>query len=242
MKFDNYTLFARVLPVYIVLLPIFLAGGMWITGEVSLVHIGSAAAIPLAVSVLLAHVGRDFGYKKQQKLWDSWDGPPATRFLRHRCEEFNSVSRSRYHKILSKLVKDIEMPTEEIEKENPSKADEAYGACVKYLIAKSRDKEAFPLVYKEVVSYGFRRNLWGMKAFGIVFSLIGLATAVAKIIMTFNGVWVESITLIVPLVLCLALLFVWGSIITKNWVSNAAKAYAERLLETCETLDANFKE
>ncbi len=41
-----------------------------------------------------------------------------------------------------------------------------------YLRENTRDKEKFGLVYAELIGYGFRRNLWGMKKLGVTLSIM----------------------------------------------------------------------
>lgn len=82
--FDTYTLRARVQPALIGVLPAgFLMFALlpehpfFVTAFFSLLGAAGGTAI-------VAQVGRDPGKKKEKALWDSWGGPPTTRFLRHR--------------------------------------------------------------------------------------------------------------------------------------------------------------
>lgn len=236
-RFDSYTWQARFLPALIVILPLNISSGLWITQKFSLFErLASTSLASLVVAYLLAQIGRDLGYRKQPKLWEKWGGAPTTQLLRHRTATTNAVLRERYHRQLKALQPDLYIPTAEEEEIDPCKADEVYGACVRFLIAHSRDQKQFPLVFKENVNYGFRRNLWGMKMFGIVLAGVGLATCLARL-------WIDWKRLnhltVEPSVigLCdLTLLTFWLSWVRPNWVRIAADAYADRLIETCEHL------
>ena len=78
------------------------------------------------------------------------------------------------------------MPTADDEVNDPDAADRIYASAVSLLLEKTRDKKAFPLVYKELVSYGFRRNLWGLKAGGILFAIIGLVASAFALRLNLN--------------------------------------------------------
>jgi hypothetical protein len=234
--FDSYTLLARISSVFLVLLPLSIATGVWTFDSLSALHIGSVVVGPLALSMLFSQVGRDFGYRKQPHLWEQWDGPPATRHLRHRCTEFNPVLRDKYHRILKELLPEVEILGPEKESEDPEPSDQIYGACIKYLIAHTRNRKIYPLIYKENVSYGFRRKLWGMKAFGVASALVASLACGARVFLNRLELHHNAAELLIPLSIDIALLAVWLFIIKPDWVCIAANAYAERLLEACEHL------
>jgi hypothetical protein len=131
---------------------------------------------------------------------------------------------------------EICLPTAEREKANPADADAAYATCGDYLLAKTRDKERFQLLFQENVNYGFRRNLWAMKTVGITISILSLvALALITRIESRAGAvpWFANLSAIA----IVALLLTWWVVrITPSWVKIVADAYAIRLLGSIDEL------
>ena len=140
------------------------------------------------------------------------------------------------------------LPTEEEEAQNPAGADQLYEAAVSFLREATRDTSKFPLVFAENVNYGFRRNLWGLKPYGLAFAIlaavaswglflssVGLPTAeswVDNIVKDPDGV---TVTRLVGSMFNTTAVAVWLFVITPEWVRIAAEAYAQRLLGTIDT-------
>jgi len=237
MSFDRYTMQARVLPVYIVVLPAGIAFAVIYRG-VSLMELLSATTFaPALIAALLAQIGRDAGYRKQSNLWERWGGPPTTQILRHRNSKINPALRARYHERLRRLLPDVDFPTSIDEENDPIAADDIYDMCVRHLISRTRDAKTFPLVFRENVNYGFRRNLWGLKPFGIVFSCTAIAAAAFRLWGHRVDLWNAPPGIVLAAIIALALLVMWLFVITPGWVMIPAEAYAERLLEASEQLD-----
>lgn len=234
-KYDTYTVRARVLPVLLVALPGCLASIAWFPESENWWRAVSGLLMACGVPVLVAQIGRDRGKKKEGELYRSWGGKPTTRFLRHR-DASNKVILARRHRRLQELIADIKIPTEQEEENNPTHADEVYDACALFLRERTRDKKNFLLLFQENVSYGFRRNLWGLKPLGLVVTLLGLAAVVGLIIMRYG----QSESLLPVTVICAAgnvlLAAVWLFWVKPEWVRTPAEGYAEQLLAAIERL------
>jgi hypothetical protein len=234
-----------VLPVAIVVLPVILTLGLVVavaTGDVGAVEravvtlLGSVAG-GVGLTMLFEQLGRDQGKKKEDRLWASWGGSPTLQMLRHRdaimCK---SVTRERYHRKLKKLVRDVVLPSGTEEAADPVEADRRYDACIRFLRNATRDRSRFPLIFAENVNYGFRRNLWGMRAAGTACATLGALSAgyiTALALAAGDEFWVAGLII----VLVDAVLLTWWIVrIRSKWVLTAAKAYAERLLEACDSL------
>jgi len=183
----------------------------------------------------MAQMARDPGKKKEPALFQSWDGKPTTRLLRHR-DAPNKVLLRRRHEKLQSLVPGIQIPTAEQEHANPRGADEIYDACTAFLLERTRKTDEFPLVFEENCNYGFRRNLWGMKPLGIATSVVGAVAVVAVLIFHRRAGVSLSPTTFICAILNLLLLLGWVVWFTPDWVRIPAEAYAERLLASCEKL------
>lgn len=197
---------------------------------------------------LFAQVGRDLGRRKQEDLFRQWGGPPTTQMLRLSGNPTTELIKRRRNK-LGNIINCL-LPTKEEERADPVAADERYGSAVAYLLEATRDHEKFPLVLEENINYGFRRNLWGMKPYGL--TIVGLATAATWGLFLFelleNGAdasWYERLLgtsdpdLIVRLlgaVLNTGLLAGWTLVVRPRWIKTAADTYASRLFAAVDSL------
>ena len=144
------------------------------------------------------------------------------------------------------------LPTEEEETEDPIGADQQYDATVNFLREATRDRSKFPLVFAENVNYGFRRNLWGLKPFGLSIALLA-AIGSWGFLVSSAGLppgesWLDgvtnadgaTITRLVSSMLNTLATAVWILVIRPEWVRTVGEAYAERLLNAVNTLDPNI--
>ena len=150
----------------------------------------------------------------------------------------DQYTKNRRHQKLSQLVTNTNTFDISYEKQNSEDADSVYKSWTAYIISKTRDVHEFPLIFKENMSYGFRRNLWGLKpAALVVISLLIIGTYLYFGI--FFSMWelmlMPSNFFITEIVLTAFLLF-WLIIVTKKWVSIPAFAYAARLHEAIEKI------
>lgn len=92
------------------------------------------------------------------------------------------------------------------------------------------------MVFDEVCSHGFRRNLWGMRTAGIAISAIGtLAVLICVLLNMLEKPPVSKVSVVGQL-LNLALSIGWIFLFNSDWTKIAADAYALRLLESCDRL------
>ena len=228
-KIDTYNYKARVLPVYLTLAPIVLLICSIAPEGLSLPLGGASALVFFPISYLLSQVGADYGKKLEKRLWLSWGGPPTTRFLRNGNQEFNEITRNRIHDKLK--ASGLHVPALEEQEMDLNRADKYFESCTEELIRWTRDKVKFPLVFKSLTEYGFRRNLLGLKSYGVVFTIAGLAGTVCS---TFRSWSLHDQFPAVPIVAGLisaGLLLVWVIWITESAVKLAANRYARFLLE-----------
>ena len=238
MKFDGYTLQARLMPTYIVLLPVAVGLQVWLPEGAILERLGTILVAPAPLTILLAQLGRDRGYRLQKQLWTSWGGAMTTQMLRHRRTEGNLVMQQSYHAYIERLFPDLTIPTSEEENANPQAADRVYEAATRKLIAATRDRDRFPLIYKENVSYGFRRNLWGLRPLGLILSIGGAVICLVRWLLSADPVAPPSqnIDWFLACGACLVMASLWVFWIKRSWVRIPAEAYAERLFESGELL------
>ena len=237
---DPYNRRARLQPALLALLPVVLVAlilypeletkGTTLIGIVA--YFGGAG--------WLTQLGRERGKRLEPRLFQHCGGMPSVAFLRHRDGTISKQTKARYHAFLAKSVPHLKLLSPEGEAGNPDSADDAYAAANDWLLANTRDKETYRLVFEENMNYGFRRNLWALKSIvivldillfaGIVLLYMPMTYDISAILSELNGPILVALGIIlVHLVLML--------LATKRWVRTAAEAYGRQLLSSCDILE-----
>lgn len=235
--FDTYTIRARLYPAFIVLSPVIILVIFSYYEYLKIIQIIFAFFTMFGFTFLIAQFARERGKNKEAKLWAGWGGKPTTQYLRYRSSYIDETTRNRYFKKLSELM-NIKMPTEQEEKENPTKVDDIYDGCAKYLISNTRDKEKYNLLFLENINYGFRRNMWGMKTIAILIiisSTIGIIIQKSKLEFSNYEKFYQS-DVIIPLLIYFFLSIMWLTLIKSIWVKDVAFEYSRRLYETLDRM------
>lgn len=135
---------------------------------------------------------------------------------------------------MAKAVPSTFAPTPIQEAEDSQGCDNVYLAWSEYLrkLARNQDKK-YPHVFRESMSYGFHRNLYGLKPF----ALVGLLAALCMVGVLAWEKWTSEIIFPKPELICagmfVAALIFWIFAVTKTSVKRAAYDYASRLLDDC---------
>jgi hypothetical protein len=238
---DSYERKARLYPGLLLVAPIvIILIGMSSAKLSKLESLGTALA-GCGGAFLMAQLARDAGKKCEKSWFEAWGGMPSVAAFRHREGLIDSITKARYHAHLTVLVKDAKAPTLEEEAADPSSADQVYSAWSSYLRVHTRDTKKFPLVFKENISYGFRRNVCGLRPIGIVVSSLSFAAGVAWLYhLHLSGVTATP-EAIGALACALVFLLLWVFRFTPDWVRIPADAYAERLAETVDSMNGGLK-
>ncbi|MGN6545281.1 MAG: hypothetical protein ACTHK7_09560 [Aureliella sp.] len=221
--FDRYSLQARIMPVLLAVFPLASLVVVWLPDEAIGKRLFSGL-VALVLLSLVAQLGRDAGRQREPRLFQKWNGKPSIRKLRHRDSDLHWITLERLRSRLTAEV-GIPCPTKADEESNPAAADEVYGAYVDHLREATRHDK---ILLTENISYGFRRNLWGMRSAGLVCATIGLVGA--AIAMSLQ--WMTS-EMVVPAVVTAingTLAVLWCLRINESWVKAAAESYADRLV------------
>ncbi len=183
----------------------------------------------------LAYLARNLGKHLEAALFKAWGGKPTTAMLRWTDNRISIDTKRRYHNKLRTIG--IDMPSSVDEARDPVAAEAKYESAGEWLVRKTRDKKAYPLVFTQNINYGFARNLLGLRPLGLAVAAI---CAVAQI--AYAG-WVLNMgadlpaLLIFSSVISLAAATFWGMAVSSEWALSAAVAYSRVLLETCEDLE-----
>jgi hypothetical protein len=131
----------------------------------------AATAGSLALLYALADLARRRGQSVELQLYEKWGGKPTTVMLRHAETEFDAQAKSACHKFSASKV-DMPWPTPADEAENPAVCDATYERGVTWLRENTRDTKKFKLLFDELITHGFRRNLFGLKWIVVVLDVL----------------------------------------------------------------------
>ncbi|MDC0003086.1 hypothetical protein OAE19_01685 [Porticoccaceae bacterium] len=222
--FDPYERKARAYPALLILLPLAISLSFnypdlysSLTGLVVLFTVFGGLH-------LLAHVSRDLGKRLELKLYDSWGGMPSIGIFRYSDAIIPRPAKAMLHDKLCELT-GIETPGSVGEKSAPEEADEIYRSWSDYLRTNARDIEKYNLLFAELINYGFRRNVYGMKYF---YSLGGI---LSLCLFSLSGVEITQIEIGVMLAIAGYTIF-FTLMVNSEWVRVPAIEYAKRLIET----------
>ena len=223
---EPYERKARLYPALICLFPIMLGVAVSFKDVFTALSGFVALAISVGMLQLLANIARDRGKSLETTLFEQWGGMPSVRFFRHRDTTIPSPAKIMYHAVLAK-ASDINAPSINEEQQNPEHADEIYLSWSDFLRGKTRDTEKYNLLFRENISYGFRRNLFGIRWFCVASCLIGIVLT-NFVLITGNQASdiIIAVTLLLGVYLALFLFVVNGT-----WVKVVADAYAKQLIE-----------
>jgi hypothetical protein len=195
------------------------------------------------LAYFLASIARSRGKTIEEQLLDKWGGWPTTVMLRHCDDLIDRVTKARYHAALAALCPDITIPSAIDEQNSPSEANEIYRSATKRLIEMRRGPD-YQMLHHENASYGFRRNMLGLKPIALaVAGIAALVTAlgwwtVVSPSPTWQAVQATIVTyphLPVLLAFDVGYFLLWAVMINKNFVRQAAREDAEALFRTLDS-------
>lgn len=225
---------ARLLPMFVLLLPLGLLLLAWYPTTSVWIGALEALGLPVILTALLSQLGRDLGKKKEPVLFAEWGGMPTDRILSYSKTFLDGATFARYRAKLTALLPSVQFLDEAQELAVPDAALQVFRTCTNFLREKTRDHSKFPLIFAENVNYGFRRNLWAMRAAGIVISAIGtIGAAAPMLLMPGSSISALEVTAVV---INTCLFVFWLLRINKNWVRVTAEEYAKQLFAACEVL------
>jgi hypothetical protein len=249
--FDAYGRQARLFPGLLTVFPVLLCALAWFPELLS--SIGSTLLTICSSCGLLyglSSLARTKGKQVEERLLKTWGGWPTTLVLRHANGDLDAHTRQRYHTFLTNHAK-LTFPDAAAEERNPAAADAVYASAIKWLKERTRSKE-YALVEKENAQYGFRRNLRGMKGYGVALCRLALVACISSVIITNLDLLPQltehprqALTGILAsqpmprwgaLVADILAIGGWLLIVNDAWVRQAGFQYAEALLACCDRI------
>jgi len=236
---DRYARSARLYPLLLVIAPVVIFVVVVAKLELSglkTIWVGLAA---VGGTYWLTQLARDPGKNLEGKLWTSWGGTPSIAILRHCDSRIDTITKARYHTRLVELVPDTIAPTPDSEREDPVTANTCYTAWSNHLRNSTRDQKRFHLLFDELVSYGYRRNLLGLRPYGLFSSILACfgCSAVIGVALYLHHELRDALWL--ALCVNILLLIFWVYRVTPSWVRLTAENYAARLIEAVDDLHSD---
>jgi len=243
---DPYDRQARLYPALLCLLPLLALVALLYAPDVSALTGVVTIAVSCGGLFLMTNICREMGKRLEDSLYREWGGKPTTQLLRHRDGIIDSVTKRRYHTFLAAKI-NAAFPDAEQEKTDPAKADEAYQSGARWLLDHTRPEagKQFALLFRDNITYGFRRNALGTRPLGIIIACGCLLWALVKEHVLFNAggklfdwpvLGQLSPAAIASLSVSGVMLLVWLFFFTKTTLRSSAFSFAETLLRTCDTL------
>ncbi len=232
--FDAYSLRARLFPAIIAVAPALAALALlisWRSFELS------NAIVSIAMLVLvfaMADFARMRGRALEQHLYAAQGGKPSIVFFRRNDPTLEDSLKERYRVFLAGKL-GLAVPTPELEKADQRAADSFYEQCGVWLRAHTRDTKKFNLLFAENVTYGFRRNLFGVK-----WTALGLNVLVVAVCFAFvwhdHWTWeagFEKRAVVVLLIATIHAVYICVAV-RESFVADASRAYAREMILSCE--------
>src|SRR5262249_33516371 len=141
----------------------------------------ASLASTFGLMLLLAQVARDRGKRLEQHLYDGWGGKPSVVLLRQHDSRVDEHTKRRYREFLRGQLPQLTFPTAQEERTDPEAADKTYQSVTAWLLTQTRDTKRFSILFRENISFGFRRNLWGLKPIGLAVALLAGSASTAAI-------------------------------------------------------------
>ena len=233
---EAYSRQARLYPALLLIAPVVLTGAAMFSTKLGGLQSLGVSIVGFGGAFLLAQLARDSGKGREPSLYQAWGGMPSVLVFRHGHRRIDPITKSRYHKQLSTLVEGTKAPSAEDELADPIAADQVYAAWSHFLRASTRDTKKFPLLFQENVSYGYRRNVWGLRWIGITLCSLCVVGNGVRLEIIHRSTMNISEQIAGALVVSLIFLLLWLFRFTSKWVRIPAEAYAERLAESVDTL------
>lgn len=236
---DAYSLRARLFPAILGVAPALAALALLISWEKIALSNTIATAGLLVLVFALADFARRIGVYIEPKIYAEMGGKPSVTMFRRSDHTIEEATKDRYRTFIAGKINQP-APSSRQESANQAVADAFYEACGTWLRTNTRDAKKFPLVFGELVGYGFRRNQYGLK--WVALGLNTVVVTICGLLLWRQGALDMSHDLTTRTVLVLIVAAIHAAyflfVATKNSVKEAAKKYGRELILSTEALMA----
>jgi hypothetical protein len=232
--FDAYSLRARLFPAIIAAAPALAGLALLISWKsFGLSNVIATVAV-LVLLFAIADFARSRGRAIEPKLYAEQRGMPSITMFRRNDSTIDDGLKERYRGFLANKL-GVAIPSAEAERADQAAADSFYEQCGVWLRENTRDTKKFPLLFNENVTYGFRRNLFGVKWLAVALNLTVVAVCLL-LLWRNNWGWETDFgkrTIVVLLIAAIHATYIFFAV-RKTVVLDASKAYARELILSCE--------
>lgn len=232
---DGYALKARYYPALLATIPALVALAILISRAKFGLTTGIASlAIPVLVFAA-ADIARRMGKRIEEDIYAESGGKPSVTMMRYSDMSFDAASKDAYRAFYASKINQP-IPTEEAEMTNVTAGDAFYERGSAWLRENTRGKK-FSVLLAENITYGYRRNLLGLK-WPALLANAALLILCGCLLYKMGALDLEDETAIALLiVVALAVvhsLFMWFGV-SRKAVIEASRQYARQLILSCET-------
>jgi hypothetical protein len=171
---DKYALVARWAPATLLVIPISVTLLLGLPTIATAVGKIAAVVLALGMPIVVSQLVRNAGRSAQERLYDNWGGPPTTLGLRDRLSR-TDVTSERLRRRLRAVVGEYPHVPDAADAGNAG--GDVYEAITNVLRNKTRASAAFPTVFDELSHYGFWRNSYGVRRYGVGIAVAAAAAA-----------------------------------------------------------------
>lgn len=232
--FDAYTIRARIVPALMAGLPTLAFLFLIIPWDHFSVSQVISATMAFVLIFAFADLARYLGKKVEAKL-----GTRTTPELWFRENQMiDTISKDRYRDFIAKQL-NVSAPSADMEISTPKNARQFYLSAGSWLRDHTRDQKKFRILADELSSYGFRRNLRGLKPVALILNLLVLLSCLIAMMVELPldlpalDAPGRLVTAIIAVVFHSAFMTFF---VTKDFVRQASQSYGIQLILCCESL------
>lgn len=225
---DPYEVKARLLPALLLAIPILVDVTYAAPRLTQWPVFAAGGACGLAVSYSLGLLVSARGRTIEPALWETWGGPPSTRFMR-RADTFFGTEVKEAIRAAVKNTFPLTLLNAEEERRSPARADEAIADAFRQVREYLRIHDPKGLWSRQNSEYGYFRNLYGCRIVWLGASLTALVFAGAYGAATHTGFFNPAF--IVDLLCVLAAIY-FGWLVVPKLAKRNADAYADTAWHT----------
>lgn len=234
--FDAYTIRARVFPAIIAAIPAVAMLVLLVSWAGLALSSGIATVGVVVVLYMFSDFARSQGRKIEPRIYELQGGKPSVTMMRRADTTLDTNSKNRYRAFLAgKLGRTA--PTAAEEEQHPASANAFYEQAGTWLRENTRDTKKFSILFNENVTYGYRRNLLGLKwvALGLNLAVVALCGCLLWRNAPLSIADPFTARVIVVLVIAAIHALYILAIVNERSVIAAARTYARQLIVSTET-------
>ncbi|MFY0644484.1 MAG: hypothetical protein JXR19_08460 [Bacteroidia bacterium] len=229
---DRYNTTAKVFPLLILGGPFILIVYIIYDFPINVENVGILSFMSMAYVFGLSQWIRSQGKKAEAKLFEQWGSKPTTLLLRRSSKSLGKdIKKEVFKKAM--VWYGIKRPSKEEEEKNVIKSDQKIDAVVRKMIESTRIKDQFPVVFDELCTYGFWRNLYSVRKQAVWITIAFMLIINIEAIFNCGYLFVEltNIHLILSNSILVVNLFVIYNYSNTNRIKEQGYRYAKALFK-----------